>query len=779
LNQKRALGLAVLVLLLGSALRMVALEQSPPGFSLDEACESYDAYSLWHTGRDQHGVFLPTVMRSFGDYRMPLFMYSMAPVVGMAGLSVTTARLTAAFWSILAIAATYWVGTQMFGRLAGLVAALFLAISPWHVSLSRIAYDPNAALLPAALAVGMLWRWQRTLQKRWVIAAAIVSGLGIYTYAVMKLFVPALLVLVGLFLWRTVLAQRRQVLVAAAVGALLAFPAVYTTLRYPEVQARYRDVAVFQAGRPLSEAGVEALQNAWHSLTPGLMFGRGFTSEVWGGLEEHPVGADQLYPVQAVLILVGIGWGLKRRETRRPLAVTGLWLLAGILPAVLTVRTSHEHRLLPAIVPWQLLSGLGMGGLLNLLRAHAARLAVVLTALVWTGISACGYFGYYFTRYSADLPHYRFDVGIREAVTAMDRLDDEYGVVYFNCYANAFPYIDILFFTRYDPRLLQADLPDWEGGSVRRVGKYHFICDTEAVWASGLPGLFVVPADELPDVPPLAVTTYANGQPRFKIAGRSREASFLDSLEWLGQCTRPATSLDTELVAQANGGGSLRQPAFDCASAWLYPAGRAAAGAYVIHHELLSQPSTLQPVDPFIARRLVDARLIWNTSMQSEEFPAFAVYGQEQSPVFPAPSRLLALPAAALPITTTALLTTPVPLAGPLTFLGAVAYPGGETLEVETWWQVSGGPITRPLSIMAHLLTPQGESLGVADGLGISPLELAAGDVVVQRHRFSAPPRGTELWLRTGVYWLDTMERWAVPAEPGADALFVSLAAER
>ena len=47
---------------------MVSLEQSPPGFAQDEACESYDAYSLWHTGRDQHGVLLPAVMRAFNDY---------------------------------------------------------------------------------------------------------------------------------------------------------------------------------------------------------------------------------------------------------------------------------------------------------------------------------------------------------------------------------------------------------------------------------------------------------------------------------------------------------------------------------------------------------------------------------------------------------------------------------------------------------------------------------------------------------------------------------------
>jgi hypothetical protein len=101
-------------------------------------------------------------------------------------------------------------------------------------------------------------------------------------------------------------------------------------------------------------------------------------------------------------------------------------------------------------------------------------------------------------------------------------------------------------------------------------------------------------------------------------------------------------------------------------------------------------------------------------------------------------------------------------------------YPGKDELELETWWQVTQTPITRPLSIMAHLLTEQGQSLGVADGLGISPLTLATGDIVVQRHRFAKPPEGN-LWLRTGAYWLDTTARWAVTDSPGSDALFVPL----
>jgi hypothetical protein len=107
-----------------------------------------------------------------------------------------------------------------------------------------------------------------------------------------------------------------------------------------------------------------------------------------------------------------------------------------------------------------------------------------------------------------------------------------------------------------------------------------------------------------------------------------------------------------------------------------------------------------------------------------------------------------------------------------------MAYPDGDQLDVETWWVVTEHPVTRPFSIMGHLVSPQGETLDRFDGLGISPLDLVAQDVIVQRHRFAGHP-GAEIWLRTGAYWQDTMERWPLLDRPEADAILVPLLTEQ
>jgi hypothetical protein len=127
---------------------------------------------------------------------------------------------------------------------------------------------------------------------------------------------------------------------------------------------------------------------------------------------------------------------------------------------------------------------------------------------------------------------------------------------------------------------------------------------------------------------------------------------------------------------------------------------------------------------------------------------------------------------------------SPISLEGRLAFLGADARRDGEMLDVETWWRVTDGPIARPFALMGHLLTPEGQVTGQSDGLGISPLALAAGDIVVQRHHFSAPPTASsEAWLRTGVYWADDLQRWAVDDGPSsatspADVVLIRLEIE-
>jgi hypothetical protein len=122
----------------------------------------------------------------------------------------------------------------------------------------------------------------------------------------------------------------------------------------------------------------------------------------------------------------------------------------------------------------------------------------------------------------------------------------------------------------------------------------------------------------------------------------------------------------------------------------------------------------------------------------------------------------------------------PIALEGGIAFLGMALLTSSEseTLDVETWWQAQTVDSAHPISVMAHLMAYEGTVLDTDDGLGIEVSALAPGDVFVQRHRFADVSSLDDLWLRTGIYELDTSERWTIESEVHGDAFFVRLSGE-
>ena len=223
---------------------------------------------------------------------------------------------------------------------------------------------------------------------------------------------------------------------------------------------------------------------------------------------------------------------------------------------------------------------------------------------------------------------------------------------------------------------------------------------------------------------------------------------------WVAQCTVPVAPLDAEMIAEGFGRADVRLAYFDCTQSWLLPGGGQSPGWYVLHRDVLLAG------DRFVNQRLGGTRLSYE-QRTNRASPAFAIYEYEQA----------AAPLAA------SCSAAPVALDGPLSFRGYAASKRvvrpGDTLEVETCWQVTAQP-GRPLSLMLHLVAPDGKPI-VADGLGVPIEQWQVGDVIVQRHRLALPPNmpAGQYQLLTGAYWLDTLKRWSVLSDdqPGATAL--------
>src|SRR5690348_9476830 len=133
-------------------LRIYNVASVPPALSWDEVSIGYNAYSILKTGRDEHGKFLPLdAFVAYGDYKPPLSIYTAVPFVGLFGLNDFAVRLPAVFFGTLTVVLAFFLVRQLFQKTGGsddlaLITAGVLAVSPWHVNLSRGGFEANIAL---------------------------------------------------------------------------------------------------------------------------------------------------------------------------------------------------------------------------------------------------------------------------------------------------------------------------------------------------------------------------------------------------------------------------------------------------------------------------------------------------------------------------------------------------------------------------------------------------------------------------------------------------------
>jgi 4-amino-4-deoxy-L-arabinose transferase-like glycosyltransferase len=511
----------IAILLVAAVVRLTALDSLPPGLAADEASNGYDAYSLLLTGRDQHGNLLPLVMRSFNDYRMPLFIYSAIPFVGLFGLTSVSVRLAAAVWGLLTVPVIYWLGARMMGRRAGLAAAFFLAVSSWHISFSRIALEGTLMTLCATLALALVWQWHTDHREHWLILAGAVMGLSIYAYSTAKLLVPALVLLIGGLWWRDLKQRPKAALVAVGVLVVLALPMLYLSLRYPEqMQARYNQIALFRPGRPLPAAIAESVRLFIAHFSPRYLFVAGDAD-----ILQHPPFGGQLYWVQAPLLAMSL-LALGQARNRRAVLFSLLWLVLAAVPSALTepsvAGSPSAWRNLVAVAPFQLLSAFGLIWMGDMARSrHWLRAGLIGLAIAGVVLNAAWFLRGYATLYPRQVAG-RFNDGMELVVKQVQTLEKDYPTVVYSDYFS-WPYIYVLFFTRYDPAALHAD-PFAQGNElfapVTQMGKYA-ICDVEQAYAEMEHGLFIAPAWKLVDAPTLAILHRpADGKPIFRLVAK-------------------------------------------------------------------------------------------------------------------------------------------------------------------------------------------------------------------------------------------------------------------
>jgi 4-amino-4-deoxy-L-arabinose transferase-like glycosyltransferase len=147
-------------------------------------------------------------------------------------------RLPSVIAGALTSLVVYGIGKEMFGRIQGLLAALFVAVSAIHISYSQDVRPYSLLIFTTALSVYCLLRAEREGTRKWWAVFAISTVCALYiSYFSLTLFLPALIPYLFWMVWRlrsrrgTNRLSMRNGLIAMLGIAILAAPVALDVLR--------------------------------------------------------------------------------------------------------------------------------------------------------------------------------------------------------------------------------------------------------------------------------------------------------------------------------------------------------------------------------------------------------------------------------------------------------------------------------------------------------------------------------------------------------------------
>ena len=557
----------VLALGFGVGVRTFRLDGVPPGFHWDEACVGYDAYSILKTGRDHHGHFLPLNEEGFNDYRRPLLTYSLIPLIEVLGLNVSTVRLGAALWGISDLVAITTLAGLMLGWPGAAAAAVFAAVSPWHLSFSRVALQGGSGAAIISIATLFFWLWLKSRRSIWLYLSAFVFGLSLYSFTIADAFTPLFLAFLALLYWREFRDAGGQSLRAAALFVLLAIPLAASFVMYPaQMNARFDWLSILTPGgcfgcttTPLSVRLATSAAGFVGYFTPSFLFVHGDLGDHWTLI--HVPGFGQLLPEQAPLIALALFALVAGRRRKTALFLLG-WTVLATLPAAvirpLGANSAEPGKLLPtawmvfdpstatlpvtpwlifshpdsrhavlAMVPWILLSALGFVTLLELTSSRRAlRIALCAALAAGTLFHAARFIRSYFIDYPVLAAPY-FQYGWKQVMEHLGpRGDPAQRVVITK--RGPEPYIYVLFFGHYPPERFQTEpvvsIGRSSSGGVAAFNVYAFdryvFVMPDSAYRGMEHGTFVFAgADPIP-VPPTISIKYPDGTVAYNIVSK-------------------------------------------------------------------------------------------------------------------------------------------------------------------------------------------------------------------------------------------------------------------
>lgn len=489
------------IILLGFLLRIYQLGTIPTGFHRDEAYFGYNAYSLLKTGKDMTGNSLPLHIASF-LYTPAGYSYFAAVAIFFFGLSEFSVRFPSSIFGTATILITYFLAKEIYGfleknkerkkQLFGLLTALLLSVSPWHINLSRTASAIAVVAFFIALGVLLFIKSLRSQNLILYISSFFCFFVSLFFYIAPYSFLPLFIPLLIFFFWKDL--YRPLKIWGIGLYVLLIFVPLLITATSPTLSLRIQSLSVFN-------------NEGLHLITDEQIRGDGvshreiFLTRIFHNrYQEDFVQISQNYFKQLSYDFFFTDQGLPDRYRVPLVGLLYLWELPFFVAGFVLICVKR-NKMGYLLLGWVLLSPLGSAlttddvpnlqrtmlmlpgltlvvsyGLFRFVESlHGkTKITAVIAIAFLFAYGVVFYLHQYYVHATAYRPWYRQD-GYQQLVAVVNQLGKNYKKIVITNRESA-PTIFFLFYNAYNPSLFQKEITHAQTHDFDRIafGEYEF-----------------------------------------------------------------------------------------------------------------------------------------------------------------------------------------------------------------------------------------------------------------------------------------------------------------
>lgn len=487
--------LLVLILVLAAVLRIWKLDLVPVSLFGDEADVGYQAYSILKTGKDYMGNIALFYVSSIADKKAPLYSYVAAPTVAIFGVSPWGVRLPAAIFGVLGVLLIFGVVKLLINENIGLIAALLLTVSPWHIQFSR--WGLEHTLMLSLFLAGVYFFLKGLSQNRWLLISSICFSLTPYAYHAGKIFLPLILVVLGLLFWQDAKKVSKAYLIASVLIIVIIAGSIIISSTLGKSAERFNSLSVWSDSRNTGEIGFDRVrdsqmsvpfgrlfhnkvtlllgkieENYFHAFSTEFLFVRGDTN-----LRHSIIQNGEFYRYQLFFLIVGLIFLTVKIPNQKYKLFIISWLLLAPFPAMVTTEGGvHAARLFFMLVPLIIIIATGIYYSYFVLGKKLQNI-YLLSIVLLLSLSFLFYQHNYWVHYPWDSEKW-WQAGFKEAIQGAVEEGKKYEKVIIS-QADEPALIFFLGFSEYAPESFQKKYPlaneNVSGfGFISKLDKYYF-----------------------------------------------------------------------------------------------------------------------------------------------------------------------------------------------------------------------------------------------------------------------------------------------------------------